>query len=94
MHLSTKGMFLYNNKLYQRVDGDAIGCPMTPTVANFLLKHMETIMLKRQKLDQYMDDIYALFDDDNACTSFLKVLRNQHINNLFTTRNLKILCNF
>ena len=40
-------MLLYNNKLYQQVDDVAMACPLAPTMANFLLGYMETIMLKK-----------------------------------------------
>ena len=40
-------MLLYNNKLYQQIDGVAMACPLAPTMANFLLRHMETTMLKK-----------------------------------------------
>ena len=42
MDLSTQGVLLYHNKLYQQIDGAAMGCPLVPTMANFLLKRMET----------------------------------------------------
>ena len=39
-------MFLYNNKLFQQIEGFAIGRPLTPTImANFFLGHKETKML-------------------------------------------------
>ena len=86
MHLSTQGMFLYNNKLYQQIDDLALGCPVAPTMANFLLGHFETIMLRKLTPDhpkmymRYMDNIFAVFENDNACISFLEVLNNQHEN--------------
>ena len=43
MHLSTQGMFLYNNKLYRQIYGVALGCPLAPKLANFLLGHMKKI---------------------------------------------------
>ena len=50
LHLSTQGMFLYNNKLYQQIDGVSMGCSLAQTMANFLLGHIETIMLKSKLL--------------------------------------------
>ena len=72
-------MLLYN-KLYQQMDGVAVRCPLVPTMANFFLGHMEAKMLQKQTLDhpkmyvRCMDDIFAVFDNDNACMSFLEVL--------------------
>ena len=61
---------------------------------------METKMLQKQTRDRpkmyvrYMDNIFVVFDNDNACMSFLEVL----IINLQTfhtrLRNSKIPCNF
>ena len=71
-------MFSYNNKLYQQIDGITMGCPLAPTMANFLLGHFETIMLRKQTPDHpkmYMRYIFAVFenDNDNACMSYLEV---------------------
>ena len=47
-------------------------------------------MLKKQTPDHlkmyviYMGDIFAVFDNDNACMSFLEVLNNQHKNISYT----------
>ena len=63
MDLSTQGMLLYHNKLYQHVDDAAMGCPLVPTMANFLLERMETIMLKKlhpKMCVRCMDDIFAI----------------------------------
>ena len=85
-------MFLYNNKLFQRIDGVAMGCPLAPTMANYFFGDMETTLLKKQTSDQpkmyvrYMDDILAVFDNNNACMSFLEVLNNQHENILYTIK--------
>ena len=47
-------MFLYiNNKLYQQIDGVAMGCPLAPEMANFYLGHFETIMLKKLTPDHH-----------------------------------------
>ena len=50
MHLLTKDRLLYINKLHQHIDSIAIGCPLAPTIANFLLEHMKTIMLEKKHL--------------------------------------------
>ena len=77
-------MFLHNDKLYQREDSFAIGYPSAPTMANFLLEHIETIMLKKQTSDypkicvRYTGDIFVVCSNNNACMPFLKVLNDQH----------------
>ena len=51
MHLSTQGMFLYDNRLYQQINGIAMGCSLTPRMANLFLGHVETKMLQKQTPD-------------------------------------------
>ena len=34
-------MFLYNDRLYQQVDGVAMGSPLGPSLATFFLRHLE-----------------------------------------------------
>ena len=93
MHLSTRGMFLYNNKLYEQIDDVAMGCPLAPTVVNFLLGHFETIMSRKQTPDhskmylKCMDDIFAVLenDNDNACMSFLEILNNHQHENMWSS---------
>ena len=64
MHLSTQGMFLYNNRLHQQLDGVAMGCLLASTTAYFLSGHMETIKFKKYTpdhsiiYDKYKDDIF------------------------------------
>ena len=41
LHIATEGMFMYRDKLYQQIDGVAMGSPLGPTIANFFLAHME-----------------------------------------------------
>ena len=100
MHLSTQSMFLYNNKLFQQIDDVAMECSLAPTMANYFFGDMETTLLKKQTSDQpkmyvrYMDDILAVFDNNNACMSFLEVLNNQHENILYTIKKSENILQF
>ena len=86
MHLATQGMFLYNNKLYKQIDGVAIGSPLGCTLANFFLGHLETVIFKQPSSThpkmylRYVDNVFAVFDDENKCDSFLNILNTQHKN--------------
>ena len=68
-------MFSYN-KLYQQIDDVAMGCPLAPTMANFLLGHMETIVLITQTSDHpktyatYMIFLQFLIMITHACHSW------------------------
>ena len=88
-------MILYNNKLYQQIDSVAMGCPLAPTMANFLFRTHGTKMLQKHPSDhfkiyvRFMDDIFAVFDNDNACMSFLEILNNQPTNISYTIEKSK-----
>ena len=90
MHLATQGMFLYNNKLYKQIDGVAMGSPLGCTLANFFLGHLETVIFKQPSSShpkmylRYVDDVFAVFDDEKKCDSFLSILNTQHKNLQFT----------
>ena len=90
MHLATECMFLFKDELYKQVDGIGMGSPFGCTMANFFLGHLETLIFKDQmschpKLYvRYIDDVFAVFDDVNACSSFLNILNSQHDNIKFT----------
>ena len=83
-------MFLYKNKLYQLIDGVAMGSPLGPTLANFFLATVETKLLT-QNLDcspklylRYVDDIFAIFEEEKSSSKFLEVLNHQNKNLEFT----------
>ena len=45
--MTTKGMFMHKNKLYQQYDNVSMGSPLGPTIANFFLaKDMENKILQ------------------------------------------------
>ena len=78
------------SKLYQQHDGVSMGSPLTPTLANFFLAHIEN-KLSGKQLDfhpklysRYVDDIFAVFDKSDHCTKFLDLLNSQHNNIKFT----------
>ena len=60
--------------------GSLLGC----TLANFFLGHLETIIFKqpsstlRKIYLRYVDDVFAVFDDDKKFDSFLTILNTQH----------------
>ena len=81
MHLATQEMFLYSNKLYKQIDGVSMGSPLGCTHANFFLGHLETVVFKQPSSThpkiylRFVDDVFAVIDDDKKCDSFLN-LRN------------------
>ena len=80
------------NQLLQRVDGIGMGSPNVCIVDNFFLVHLETLIFKDQmpchpKLYvRYINYVFAVFDDLNACLSLLNILNNQYDNIKFTIK--------
>ena len=72
-----------------------MGCPLGPTLKNFFMAHIENQLLcngleSSPKLYlRYIDDIFAIFDDDQSCTKFLEKLNTQHPNIMFTLEHAK-----
>ena len=90
LQLATEGMFLYRDKLYRQIDGVAMGSPLGPTLANFVLAHIESKIFAEHKnyypklYCRYVDDIFAVFDKQDAILEFLNLLNSQHPNLKFT----------
>ena len=90
MHLATQEMLLYNKNLYKQIDGVAMGSPLGCTLANFFLGHLETVIFKQPSSThpemylRYVDNVFAVFDNEKKCNSFLDILNTQHKNLQFT----------
>ena len=92
MHLATQEMFLYKYNLYKQIDGVAMGSPLGCTLANFFLGLLETVIFKQpfsthpKMYLPYVDNVFAVFDDDKKCDSFLNILNIQYKNLQFTIK--------
>ena len=90
LNLTTKEIFLYKEKLYQQIVGVSMGSPLGPTVVNFFLAETETRLLQQQLNSapkvyfRYIDDIFAIFNNETDSTEFLDRLNLQHKNLQFT----------
>ena len=90
MKLATQEMFLYNGELFKQIDGVAMGSPLGPTLANFFSANLENKLLNETngfypKLYlRYVDDVFAIFDDNLSIKKFLKMSNKQHSNMQFT----------
>ena len=90
MKLATQGMFLYSGELFKQIDGVAMGSPLGPTLANFFLANLENKLLNKANgfyskiYLRYVDDIFAIFDDNLSITKFLNLLNKQRSNMQFT----------
>lgn len=88
--IATQGIFLYKDKLYKQVDGVTMGSPLGPTIANFFMGHLEEKIFSDSSNNlpclylRYIDDVYAVFDNQISSSKFLNVLNSMHKNIKFT----------
>ena len=91
MKIATGGLFMYQDKFYTQTDGVAMGNPLGPTLANFFLAHLETTKLnnfpgsKPKMYLRYVDDIFAVFEEESHIKPFFDYLNKLHKNLAFTT---------
>ena len=85
-------LFIFNNQLYQQIDGVAMGSPSGPTLANLFLCHHETKWLTNCPLEfkpalyrRYIDDTFLLFKDASHIDKLLNYLNAQHSSIEFTS---------
>ena len=83
--------FLFNNQLYEQVDGVAMGSPLGPLFANIFLSFYETSwfnncpsQFKPIFYRRYVDDCFLLFRSSTHILPFLNYLNSQHANIKFT----------
>jgi len=64
--------------------GSAMGFPLGPTLANFFLVHFELNIFQHDSpfhpkiYLHYVDNVFAVLDNDNSCSEFLTILNSQH----------------
>ena len=90
LKFATSGMFMYKNSLFKQIDGVAMGSPLGPSIANFFLGHLEENKLfsvtdiNPKLYVRYVDDIFAVFGNQNSYKPFLDHINVQHPNIKFT----------
>jgi len=90
MKTATQGYFLFNDALYQQVDGVIMGSPLGPTMANFFLAVLEREWLNEAHeynpalYLRYVDDIFAIFRQGVGIDIFLDKINQAHPNIKFT----------
>ena len=82
--------FLFNGKMYDQIDGVAMGSPLAPVLANLFLGHYENIWLNKYQgpslhfYRRYVDDTFCLFNNEQDALLFFNFLSSQHTNIKFT----------
>ena len=80
--------FSFNNIMHQQIDGVAMGSPLGPSLANIFVGYYEALLFKRvNKLlmyYRYVDDTFAVFNDNDECNKFFFHLNSLHPSLRFT----------
>ena len=83
--------FIFNDQLYDQIDGVAMGSPLGPTLANVFMCALEQNFLTNCPSEfqpilyrRYVDDTYCIFENINQDERFLEYLNSQHPNIKFT----------
>ena len=87
--LATKHqLFQFNGKLYEQVDGVAMGSPLGPLMANAFMCSLEEKLSKSNNLpsfyNRYVDDTLTKQSSLESAESFLSILNNCHPSLSFT----------
>ena len=83
MNIATTSVeFSFNNKMYKQIDGVAMGSPLGPALANIFVGHQEEKLFidNNQPLIyfRYVDDTFAMVEDEFNCNRFFKQLNLLH----------------
>jgi hypothetical protein len=83
--------FIFDNELYQQVDGVSMGSPISPVLANIFLCDFEKRFLDTCPAEfrpsfykRYVDDTFIVFDTEEQADHFLEYINNCHPNIHFT----------
>ena len=82
--------FDFDGKVFDQVDGVAMGSPLGPALANLFMGYYEQKWLESDQgrlvkfYCRYVDDIFCLFENEHQAQTFLDFLNIQHPNLKFT----------
>ena len=82
--------FLFDGKVFDQIDGVAMGTPLAPLLSNLFLGHHEHSWLSKYKgpsiqfYHRYVDDTFCLFNNKHDVSLFFDFLNSQHDNIKFT----------
>ena len=72
--------FSFNDTMYRQIDGVAMEFPLGPALANIFVGYQETKLFLNVKksliYSRYVDDIFAVFENEDGCE---KILSSLHI---------------
>ena len=81
---------MFDGKIYDQINGIAMGSPLAPTLANLFMGHNEEKWIENFEgvkpvfYRRYVDDIFAVFENREEALIFFEYLNKQHANIKFT----------
>ena len=83
MQMVTSGVeFNFNNTIYQQTDGIAVGSPLGPVLADIFVGYEENKLfnfsVKPLFYKRYVDDTFAIFENEVECDEFFNILNSLH----------------
>ena len=80
--------FSFNNIMHRQIDGVAMGLPLGPSLANIFVGYYEALLFKRINkplmYHRYVEDTFAVFNDEDECNEFFSHLNSLHPSLRFT----------
>ena len=84
--------FIFNNQLYDQIDGVAMGSPLGPSLANIFMCALERKFLENCPFEfkpsfyrRYVDDTFCIFRNRQQVDKFLSYINSFHENITFTS---------
>ena len=81
----SNNQFLFNNKLYEQLDGLSMGNPAAPAIANTFMCHFEEQLLQHcpstfapTYYRRYLDDTFAVFSEPQHAEQFFEFINSHH----------------
>ena len=89
MQLATSSVeFSFNNNMHRQIDGVAMGLPLGPALANIFVGYQEAKLFNIAKRPsvyfRYVDDTFAVFNNEEDCNNFFIQLNSLHPSLRFT----------
>ena len=82
--VTTQYHFLFNDFIYDQIDGVAMGSLLAPILADLFMGHHEKSRLENYKNSKiliyrrYVDDIFCLLDNEHDSMPFFDYINAQH----------------
>ena len=82
--------FIFNNEIYDQIDGVSMGSPLAPILANLFMGYHEKDWIEKAQVakptfyKRYVDDIFAVFESELDADTFHTYLNTKHKNIKFT----------